>query len=126
MNGNNTHDDTAQIRKEELNEFESEDPNHIRRDKFTERMEEASKLSYIGRFSGKMQAKTLADVISKTVHYHTVTEGEYNADERVLVLGNYAADAVKPAHVIEAMNVPNWRGVESVGQKDGEIFIFFW
>jgi len=126
MNRNNTQHDEEQIKQEDLGDLESEEPKHIARDRFINRMDKMRKLRHIGDLSGKMRAETIADLINKSVHYQTVTEGIYDEENKVLVIPNIGADAVKPAHVLENMNVENWNGVQSVGERNDHIFIFFW
>jgi hypothetical protein len=125
------------IDREESTELEELDPQppsreYIRRDDFRERMDEVRAISNISKLASKLKSDTIADIISQAIHQQTAQNVDYNADYRRLEVTNMGADAVRPAHVVEALSVENWAGVMEAGRiekqddRTDEIVIKLW
>jgi hypothetical protein len=109
------------IDREESTELEELDPQppsaeYIRRDDFRERMDAVRSIGEISKLTSKLKSDTIADIIAQAIHQQTAQNADYDADYRRLEVTNAGADAVRPAHVVEALNVEHWARVAEVGR----------
>jgi hypothetical protein len=122
-----------QEQSEQIEELNPTPPSaeYIRRDDFRERMDAVRSIGEISKLASKLKSDTIADIISQAIHQQTAQNVDYDADYRRIEVTNTGADAVRPAHVVDALNVEHWARVAEVGRIEkqddyDEIVIKLW